>query len=115
METFLASNPGLRSRFTRFIDFPDYTPTELASIFSGLAEAANYTLGADAIEASSKLLAEFYQRRTKTFANARLARNLFERALSRQADRVAQLPNPTREDLCALCAADIPTSAGIST
>jgi SpoVK/Ycf46/Vps4 family AAA+-type ATPase len=115
MEAFLASNPGLRSRFTRFIDFPDYKPSELASIFSGLAEAANYTLDADAIEASEKLLAECYERRTKTFANARLVRNLFERAVSRQADRVAQLPSPNKDDLCALCAADIPTSAGVRT
>jgi SpoVK/Ycf46/Vps4 family AAA+-type ATPase len=115
METFLASNPGLRSRFTRFIDFPDYKPSELASIFSGLAEAANYTLGADATAASEKLLGDCYQRRTKTFANARLVRNLFEKALSRQADRVAQMPSPTKDDLCALCAADIPASAGVRT
>lgn len=108
MEAFLSSNPGLRSRFSRFIDFPDYSPRELVQIFSGMVDNASYALAPDALEPLTKSLALAYDNRTPNFGNARLVRNVFEGTIARHADRVASLPDPSKSDLCTLCGVDIP-------
>jgi DNA polymerase III delta prime subunit len=106
METFLESNPGLRSRFTRFIDFPDYTPDELALIFTRMTEEDGYALGDGALDAVKAILNREYELRNHNFGNARLVRNLFERSLTSQANRLVG-GTPTREELCLLTASDI--------
>jgi hypothetical protein len=106
METFLESNPGLRSRFTRFIDFPDYTPDELALIFTRLTEEEGYTLADGALDAVKGILNREHELRKENFGNARLVRNLFERALTSQANRLVG-GTPTRAELCVLTAEDI--------
>jgi nucleotide-binding universal stress UspA family protein len=106
METFIESNPGLRSRFTRFIDFPDYTPDELTTIFSRLAEEEGYTATDGVMDAVRRKLMEAYATRTDTFGNGRLVRNLFERTLTAQANRLASA-KPTREQLCTITQADL--------
>ena len=106
MEMFVESNPGLRSRFNRFIDFPDYTPDELTTIFARLAEEEGYVLGDGVIELVGQQLAEAWNERTPTFGNGRLVRNLFERTLTSQANRLANA-SPTREDLSTLIVADL--------
>jgi hypothetical protein len=106
METFIESNPGLRSRFTRFIDFPDYTPDELTTIFSRLAEEEGYTATDGVMDAVRRKLTEAYATRTDTFGNGRLVRNLFERTLTAQANRLASA-KPTREQLCTITQADL--------
>ena len=87
MNTFLNSNPGLRSRFSREITFPDYTAEELVAIMEKLVRDADYTLG----EGSRRALTHLFLRvaRTEGFGNARYARNLFEQALNRQALRLS--------------------------
>jgi stage V sporulation protein K len=87
MNTFLNSNPGLRSRFSREIIFPDYTAEELVAIMEKLVKDADYSLG----EGSHRALTHLFLRvaRTEGFGNARYARNLFEQALNRQALRLA--------------------------
>lgn len=107
METFVDSNPGLRSRFTRFIDFPDYKPEELSTIFTRLSEEEGYNLGEGAFEIIQKEMSEAFASRTDTFGNGRFVRNLFERAVTAQANRLAS-GTPTKADLCTLVAADIP-------
>jgi hypothetical protein len=107
METFIDSNPGLRSRFTRFIDFPDYTPDELTTIFTRLAGDEGYSLDAGVLDVIRKDMSEAYAARTDTFGNGRYVRNLFERAVTSQANRLAS-GSPTKADLCTLLAADIP-------
>ena len=107
MQHFLASNPGLQSRFTRFIDFPDYSPDELLKIFSDLASRQGYTPAADALQRASDLLEQACQRRGERFGNARLVRTMFERATVRLSDRLAQDPDITREELTTLHADDI--------
>jgi Holliday junction resolvasome RuvABC ATP-dependent DNA helicase subunit len=107
MQQFLASNPGLQSRFTRFIEFPDYSPKELLQIFTGLTSRQRYTLADDASQRVSDLLQQAYQRRSQTFGNARLVRTMFERATVRLSDRLAQDANITREELTTLHAEDI--------
>jgi SpoVK/Ycf46/Vps4 family AAA+-type ATPase len=107
MHHFLASNPGLQSRFTRFIEFPDYSPDELLKILSDLASRQGYTLAHDAFQHASDLLEHVYQQRGERFGNARLVRTMFERATVRLSDRLAQDPDITREELTTLRAEDI--------
>lgn len=107
MEKFISSNPGLLSRFNRYIRFPDYTGEELYAIFRDNAEKSGYTLSGEAETAARELLCRLYDRRGDNFGNGRDARNLFEDAVSRQADRLAALENPTKEDLMTLLPEDI--------
>jgi Cdc6-like AAA superfamily ATPase len=88
MRQFLASNPGFESRFTRFLDFPDYSADELTQIFNGMTKAKGLTLSPEAEASLKQVLAHAVDTRTDTFGNARFARNLFERSLVRQATRI---------------------------
>jgi AAA+ superfamily predicted ATPase len=107
MQHFLVSNPGLQSRFTRFIDFPDYSPDELLKIFSDLTSRQGYTLADDALQRANDLLGQAYQKRGERFGNARLVRTMFERATVRLSDRLAQDADITRAELTTLHAEDI--------
>jgi hypothetical protein len=107
MTDFLSANPGLQSRFNRFLHFADYTPAELAAIFAALAARGQYTLSADATAAVGAALAAAYGTRDERFGNAREARNLYERLVERQADRLASLPAPTRAELCTIEKVDV--------
>ena len=105
MATFVDANPGLRSRFPRSIAFPDYTDDELVAIFLSMAKTSAYAC-AEGVQA--RLHGWFAaQPRDRGFGNARLARNLFEAAVARQASRVVDLKDPTDEQLMALTADDI--------
>jgi SpoVK/Ycf46/Vps4 family AAA+-type ATPase len=105
MAEFLDANPGLRSRFPRTITFPDYTTDELLAIFEGLGKELSYQLTP---EARDRLRAALdAEPRGKGFGNGRLARNLFEAAIGRQANRVVALANPSDADLCQLAAGDL--------
>ena len=106
MELFVESNPGLRSRFTRFIDFPDYTPDELTTIFTRLAEEEGYKLDAGVADSVRKKMFDAYMMRTPTFGNGRMVRNLFEQTLTAQANRLANA-SPTRVELCTITNADL--------
>jgi stage V sporulation protein K len=88
MRRFLESNPGLRSRFSREIDFPDYSTGELVEIFHRFAAEAEYTVG----EGGDEALAAIFENaeRDESFGNARFARTLFEQALNTQALRLAE-------------------------
>ena len=91
MRAFIESNPGLRSRFTRTIEFPDYTAEELEVIFLRLAERNQYVLTTNAMRALRARLAREVAAKDRTFGNGRFARNLFERAIERQATRLADV------------------------
>ncbi len=87
MENFLQSNPGLRSRFAREINFPDYSPSELVEIMKKIASEADYTIASDA----EPTLGAIFEGAVKTrrFANGRYARTLFEQSINRQALRLS--------------------------
>ncbi len=88
MRRFLESNPGLRSRFSREIDFPDYSTGELVAIFGRFAADNEYTVGEGTGEALSAIFAN--AERDESFGNARFARTLFEQSLNAQALRLAE-------------------------
>ena len=89
MEAFLDANPGLRSRFPKTIDFPDYTSDELAQIFKSLGEQNQYLASDEALARVRSYLDA--QQRGPTFGNARVVRNLFEAAIELHATRVVEI------------------------
>ena len=109
MQEFLDSNPGLRSRFNRHLRFDDYNTPQLVKIFKGFAERADFRLTPAAEAGLTKLFDSLASTRDETFGNARTARNVFESAVSRKADRIVSLPSVDREVLTNIDAADIPT------
>jgi SpoVK/Ycf46/Vps4 family AAA+-type ATPase len=111
MTLFVESNPGLKSRFNRYFYFDDYKPEELLAIFEKMAEKSHFHL-TDATRAMLlKVFEELYVRRDRTFGNARVARNLFEKSIERQANRLAVLSSLSDEVLTTLLPEDIPTDA----
>ena len=108
MLRFVNANPGLRSRFTRFIDFPDYGVADLARIFRHFAEDQNYALTLSCQQRVEQLMEQSWSRRQKGFGNAREVRNLFEKTLARQATRLAALPSRDKDDLVTITEADLP-------
>ncbi len=111
MDRFIHSNPGLESRFNRFLHFEDYSPEELLEIFKLRCAKGCYQLEEDA----EGLVRDFLRQENsdpESFGNARGVRNVFERVLVSQAGRLAGLENVTREDLQRLTAADVLAAQG---
>ena len=107
MEKFIHSNPGLESRFNKYFFFEDYDAGQLMEIFSSMCEKNGYRLSPQAQEWARRDLQELYRDRDENFGNAREVRNLFEKAVSRQSDRLARLEGPTREQLMCLEVEDL--------
>jgi hypothetical protein len=85
MRQFIDSNPGLRSRFTHYIDFPDYTAPELVKVFEGFAAASKVSLGAGVAARLEQLFGLALN--IGNFGNARYARSLFEQSYANLASR----------------------------
>ncbi len=112
MEKFVHSNPGLESRFNRFMFFPDYTVEEMAGIFKMRCEKSGYALD-DAAQEPLRRILERESRDVDGFGNARGVRNLFERAIAAQADRLAQSKEElTKESLMCLKEEDLLAAVG---
>lgn len=111
MDRFIHANPGLESRFNKYFYFDDYTGDQLMEIFRSMCEKNGYTLDESGGTYAAKLLHDLYENRDENFGNARDVRNLFERAVARQADRVAMLEHPDKEALMALTEADLKEAA----
>lgn len=107
MKEFIESNPGLRSRFNKYINFEDYTPEELVDIFQGMCEDSGYIITNEALACISELLEKKYNDRDENFANAREVRNIFEKCITNQATRLFGVPNLTNEQLCELQLCDV--------
>ncbi len=112
MAALVDANPGMRSRFSRTIHFPDYSDEELLAIFEGMGAEGRYQLDDDGRRA---VLAWFAaQPRDAGFGNGRLARNLFEAAATNQATRLVASDRPSDAELTTLTAADIPATTPAS-
>jgi hypothetical protein len=111
MDSFYESNPGLSSRVSNHIDFPDYTPDELIQIASLILEEQQYRMTEDAKQA----LFEYVQKRSQLplFANARTVSNAIDTARMRHANRMFNSGDAvlTKSDLVTIEAQDIRESS----
>lgn len=102
MQEFLDSNPGLRSRFNKYIIFEDYTAEEQFEIFCFMCKGMDYVLSKEAAKEAERFFKERNENKPETYANARDVRNYLEKAISNQATRIVQLKNVDKETLAIL-------------
>lgn len=107
MKSFVESNPGLRSRFNKFFEFPDYTVEELQAIFMMQCKKYQYKLTEEAEAAIRDEITRMEAEKGENFANAREVRNLFERIITNQASRVADLENVDEDTLTTITLEDL--------
>ena len=112
MEKFIQSNPGLESRFNRYLHFDDYTLDEMLEIFKMQCRKSQYTLSPDAEQDVKDFI---YDENADgvTFGNARGVRNLFEQILTAQANRLAKMESFTKDDLMTLKRDDVLHARGM--
>lgn len=99
MKKFIDSNPGLQSRFTRYIHFADFKPEELVEIYMNRVDKYGYKLDSDAKTYLEEKFKYVYQHKSKNFGNGRYVRNVFEQTITEQANRVAKISNPSSKEL----------------
>lgn len=99
MDKFFESNPGLKSRFNTFIEFPDYGAEDLELILLSVCKSSDYTLTDETRTKIRAYLEDVVSNRDKNFPNGRLARNLYDDLVMNHARRVVNMQAPTREDL----------------
>lgn len=104
---FINSNPGLQSRFNRYIHFEDYSAKELYEIFLSNVGKTQYLITKDAASLVYEKIQKKVAERDPHFGNARFVRNLFESIIQRQANRVSTIANPTREQLSVIEVGDV--------
>lgn len=107
MDKFFNSNPGLKSRFNTFIEFDDYSDTELFQILLNLFQNSDYVLSSNVVDKIKNLLTESTDKKTNQFANGRFVRNIYEGLIMKHARRVSTIDNPSIEDLKTIEEADI--------
>ena len=110
MDRFIHSNPGLESRFNRFLMFEDYTPEQMVAIFKMQCKKGCYVLA----EGTEELVRDFISEESAddSFGNARGVRNLFEHILVAQNNRLAKMEQVTREDLMQILPEDVLRARG---
>ena len=108
MNEFIESNPGLRSRFNRFIHFPDYSSEELFMIYDSMVSSAQYKLNEAAVVRAKSIIESITRNKGKDFGNAREMRNLFEETIENHSTRISNMPYVDREALIEIYAQDIP-------
>ena len=106
-EEFIESNnPGLKSRFNTFIEFPDYSAPELNDILLTMCKSNDYTIEPDAEGKIAKYLNLQVQSKGENFANGRLVRNLFDDLVMNHAKRVIKIANPSYKELSTITVDD---------
>jgi SpoVK/Ycf46/Vps4 family AAA+-type ATPase len=107
MKDFIESNPGLKSRFTNYYTFDDYTPRQLLEIALVITAKNSYKLDEGAWQLLLDICTELYGKRDKNFGNARMVRNILYKAISNQEERILTLYNPDTEDLSTIIYDDV--------
>ncbi|KAF2514045.1 AAA family ATPase [Flavobacterium zhairuonense] len=108
MKIFVESNPGLRSRFNRYFHFGHFTPEELFQIFESFCSKSDFIISEDAKEKLTDTFELLYESKNESFGNARVVRNLFEKCVQNQANRIVKLKKITNKVLKTLTEEDIP-------
>ncbi len=108
MKLFIESNPGLRSRFNRFFTFEHFKPEQLMLVFESCCKNADFILNDDAKEKLSDTFDLLYSKKDEGFGNARVVRNLFEKCVQNQANRIVKIKKITPKILKTLSEEDIP-------
>lgn len=114
MKGFLQMNPGLRSRFNKYIEFEDYTPEQLVEIFESFCKKSSYNVASSTNNYLTQVFCSLYDAGSDNFSNGRLARNLFEITINNQANRIINLQHVDDEILSAIEVTDIPKIADLS-
>jgi len=107
MEEFVNSNPGLKSRFNKYIFFNDYSGSELTEIFNNMAKKQEYDTDKEAAAYVEDYLTKKAKAHEENFANAREARNYLERCIERQATRIVEIADISDDDLRTLTIDDV--------
>jgi ATPases of the AAA+ class len=107
MDEFLDSNPGLKSRFNKYIRFDDYSPEQLIKILEGMCSGKDYKLSPEARQAAIDYFDNCLRTQAENFANAREVRNFLEKAITNHATRVVSIKEPTEEQLCTIIVDDV--------
>lgn len=110
MEEFVESNPGLRSRFNKYILFKDYTGEQLYEIFMSMCKKQDYIPDEDGEKYVKEYLSSLADAHDENFANAREVRNYIERSIARQASRIVELDNISDLQLKTLTRSDLTDS-----
>jgi SpoVK/Ycf46/Vps4 family AAA+-type ATPase len=111
MQRFIESNPGFKSRFNKYISFDDYKPEELIEIFVSIVKKNKYIANEELILLLHSKFSELYNARTKSFGNGRVVRNLFEKIVENQSNRLALIESALSEnDLQTLLPEDFPNN-----
>lgn len=108
MKLFVESNPGLRSRFNRFFKFEHFTPEQLMTIFESFCSKSDFILTETAKEKLQDTFSLLYEKRDEGFGNARVVRNLFEKCVQMQANRIIKIAEISPEVLKTLDETDVP-------
>lgn len=107
MKKFIESNPGLKSRFNKYIDFPDYNIDELEEIFYMNCDKYDYKVDEDVKHQIRALITAKKIENIDNFANAREVRNLFEEIITNQARRISGIEDPSEEDMMTILREDL--------
>lgn len=107
MEEFINSNPGLKSRFNKYIEFPDYSVDELEEIFYSNCSRYDYTVEEEAKKHIREMIVARKMEKQENFANAREVRNMFEEIITNQARRVAGMEQPSQDEMMLLTMEDL--------
>ena len=110
MRRFIESNPGLQSRFNRYIEFPDYSADELFQIFESSAKKYEYKLTEGAATILKEILEKAVTKKDKSFGNGRFVRNMFEKVIENQANRISLVADITADSLATIEEDDIKNS-----
>jgi SpoVK/Ycf46/Vps4 family AAA+-type ATPase len=113
MDNLFRINPGVRSRFSYFLNIDDYTPDQLFAIMQVFAKEKKYVFTPEAKQLALKMITEIYNSRDKDFANGRTMRQLFDKICSKQAERLQKgnMAMLTNEQMMSIDVADIPYEA----
>ena len=107
MKRFINSNPGLQSRFNRYLNFPDYTPDELFRIFCMYLKKNQYTITEEGGAYLRGRLEDIVAHKNRNFGNARYVRNVFEKVIQRHANRMVNTRNATEKELTEITLQDL--------